>query len=71
MKQHMSIGVYTMVSVTTLTKVAIQFPYMFKDKFELYDYYRDWELIAIDGDEGKYSNGKIGTTARILAKRVN
>lgn len=71
MKQHMSIGVYTMVSVPTLTKVAIQFPYMFKDKFELYDYYRDWELIAIDGDEGKYSNGKIGTTARILAKRVN
>lgn len=60
-----------MVSVPTLTKVPIQFPYMFKDKSELYDYYRDWELIAIDEDERKYSNGKIGTTARILARRIN
>jgi 2-polyprenyl-3-methyl-5-hydroxy-6-metoxy-1,4-benzoquinol methylase len=71
MKQHTKIGGYNMVSVPTLIKVAIEFPYMFKDKSELYNYYRDWKLIIIEEDEGRYSNGKNGTTARIIAKRVN
>jgi tellurite methyltransferase len=70
MKKHTKIGGCNFISVPTKTKMAIDFAYMFKNKNELSCYYKDWEIIFVDELEGPYTNGKRGTTARILAKKI-
>ena len=70
-KKNTNSGGFNVISIPTKTKVAIEFPYLFKDKSELYDYYRDWEIIHIEEKSSTYSNGKEGTTALIIVKKPN
>jgi 2-polyprenyl-3-methyl-5-hydroxy-6-metoxy-1,4-benzoquinol methylase len=63
-------GGFNYISVPTQTKKAIRFPYLFKNEVELREYYKDWKIAYCDELEEKYSNNKIGTTARLLAKKI-
>lgn len=69
MKKHTSKDGLNIISVPTNTKIAMPMPYYFKRQ-ELLDYYHDWEVLEFKEQEDKFSNGKIGTIAFIIAKKI-
>lgn len=70
MKKHTVIDGYNYISIPTKTKIGINFPTLLENKEELYNYYRDWELIFIDEIERNFRKKISGTLAYIMAKKI-
>ena len=67
-KRQTEMGGYNIVSVPTATKVAMEFPIYFSvDKLK--GYYDDWKVLEIEEIEDKFTSGKIGTIAYIIAQK--
>lgn len=68
MKAHTKIGGLNIISAPTDTKIGMRFPFYFK-KGNLEKYYKDWEILESDEEEDKFSNGRTGTIAFIIARK--
>jgi 2-polyprenyl-3-methyl-5-hydroxy-6-metoxy-1,4-benzoquinol methylase len=70
MKQYAKRGGYNFISIPTKKQVAIAFKTLLDTKEELAEFYSGWEILVCKETLNSFSNGKEGTVARILARKL-